>query len=78
MDSGELKVSVDFRYANNLLTYILSTLHLFSDKLLRFITLSQSQIQTKKLNISNLECYLSDIDPAAFESVLKLGGIELY
>ncbi len=32
----------------------------------------------KRLNISNLECYLSDIDPAAFWSVLKLGGIEPY
>lgn len=32
----------------------------------------------KRLNISNLECYLSDIDPAAFWSVLKLGGIEIY
>ncbi|MBC2581774.1 hypothetical protein [Clostridium sp. DJ247] len=32
----------------------------------------------KRLNISNLECYLSDIDPASFWSVLKLGGIEPY
>ncbi|MBW6411931.1 hypothetical protein [Clostridium weizhouense] len=32
----------------------------------------------KRLNISNLECWLNDIDPASFWSVLKLGGIELY
>lgn len=32
----------------------------------------------KWLNISNLECWLNDIDPASFWSVLKLGGIELY
>ncbi|BCN32380.1 hypothetical protein [Anaeromicropila herbilytica] len=32
----------------------------------------------KRLNISNLECWLNDIDPAGFWSVLKLGGIELY
>jgi hypothetical protein len=32
----------------------------------------------KGLNISNLECWLNDIDPASFWSVLKLGGIELY
>lgn len=32
----------------------------------------------KRLNISNLECWLNDIDPAGFWSVLKLGDIELY
>ena len=32
----------------------------------------------KRLNISNLECWLNDIDPDSFWSVLKLGGIELY
>lgn len=32
----------------------------------------------KRLNISNLECWLNDIDPDAFRSVLKLGGIEPY
>lgn len=32
----------------------------------------------KRLNISNLECWLNDIDPAGLWSVLKLGGIETY
>ena len=47
--------------------------HTVDDNLISDYTYS-----AKRLNISNLECWLNDIDPAGFWSVLKLGGIEIY